>query len=87
MAGLGPKRTAMIGRAWEEQRAIKEVMVFLQGVGASTSLAVRIYKTFGAGSIAAVRSEPYRLAAEVWGTTGRPANDRRRARRTAPRGP
>ena len=44
--GLGPKRTGMITAAWEEQRAIKEVMVFLQGVGVSTSLAVRIYKTY-----------------------------------------
>ena len=34
--GLGPKRTGMITAAWEEQRAIKEVMVFLQGVGVST---------------------------------------------------
>ena len=65
--GLGPKRTAMIGRAWEEQKAIKEVMVFLQGVGVSTSLAVRIYKSYGDGSISVVRNEPYRLAAEVWG--------------------
>jgi exodeoxyribonuclease V alpha subunit len=64
---LGPKRTAMIGRAWEEQKAIKEVMVFLQGVGVSTSLAVRIYKTYGDGAISVVRHEPYRLAAEVWG--------------------
>ena len=63
--GLGPKRTAMIGRAWEEQKAIKEVMVFLQGVGVSTSLAVRIYKTYGDGSISIVRNEPYRLAADV----------------------
>jgi exodeoxyribonuclease V alpha subunit len=67
VAGLGPKRTAMIGRAWEEQQAIKEVMVFLQGVGVSTSLAVRIYKKYGDASIAVVRHEPYRLAAEVWG--------------------
>ena len=67
VAGLGPKRTAMIGRAWEQQRAIKEVMVFLQGVGVSTSLAVRIYKTFGDGAVAVVRNEPYRLAADVWG--------------------
>jgi hypothetical protein len=44
--GLGPKRTAMITTAWEVQKAIKEVMVFLQGVGVSTSLAVRIYKTY-----------------------------------------
>src|SRR4051794_24770702 len=51
VAGLGPKRTAMIGRAWEEQKAIKEVMVFLQGVGVSTSLAVRIYKKYGDGAI------------------------------------
>ena len=65
--GLGPKRTAMIGRAWEEQKAIKEVMVFLQGVGVSTSLAVRIYKTYGDASVSVVRNEPYRLAAEVWG--------------------
>src|SRR4051812_7222167 len=67
VAGLGPKRTAMIGRAWEEQKAIKEVMVFLQGVGVSTSLAVRIYRKYGDGSISVVRHEPYRLAAEVWG--------------------
>ena len=67
VAGLGPKRTAMIGQAWEEQKAIKEVMVFLQGVGVSTSLAVRIYKKYGDGSISVVRHEPYRLAAEVWG--------------------
>src|SRR5205809_8016186 len=38
--GLGPKRTNKIADAWEEQKAIKEVMVFLSGVGVSTSLAV-----------------------------------------------
>jgi exodeoxyribonuclease V alpha subunit len=65
--GLGPKRTARITRAWEEQKAIKEVMVFLQGVGVSTSLAVRIYKTYGDSSIAIVQHEPYRLASDVWG--------------------
>jgi exodeoxyribonuclease V alpha subunit len=65
--GLGPKRTGMITTAWEEQRAIKEVMVFLQGVGVSTSLAVRIYKTYRDDAIEVVRHEPYRLAADVWG--------------------
>jgi exodeoxyribonuclease V alpha subunit len=67
VAGLGPKRTAMITTAWEEQKAIKEVMVFLQGVGVSTSLAVRIYKTYRDDAIGVVRREPYRLAADVWG--------------------
>src|SRR5207248_2459195 len=53
--------------AWEEQKAIKEVMVFLQGVGVSTSLAVRIYKQYTDAAIGVVRTLPYRLASEVWG--------------------
>src|SRR5262252_2656547 len=65
--GLGPKRTAKISAAWEEQKAIKEVMVFLQGVGVSTSLAVRIYKTYQDSSTSVVKNEPYRLASDVWG--------------------
>src|SRR5919199_1591138 len=65
--GIGPKRTAMITTAWAEQQAIKEVMVFLQGMGVSTSLAVRIYKAYRDEAIEVVRREPYRLAADVWG--------------------
>ncbi|WP_432842127.1 SF1B family DNA helicase RecD2 [Dactylosporangium sp. CA-092794] len=72
--GLGPKRTGMIGAAWEEQRAIKEVMVFLQDVGVSTSVAVRIYKQYGDASISVVRHQPYRLAADVWGIGFRTAD-------------
>ncbi|MYR75367.1 MULTISPECIES: ATP-dependent RecD-like DNA helicase [unclassified Streptomyces] len=64
---LGPKRTKMIAAAWEEQKAIKEVMVFLQSVGVSTSIAVRIYKKYEDASISVVRNRPYRLAADVWG--------------------
>ncbi|MEU8267520.1 helix-hairpin-helix domain-containing protein, partial [Sphaerisporangium sp. NPDC049002] len=65
--GLGPKRTKMIAAAWEEQKIIKEVMIFLQGVGVSTSIAVRIFKQYGDASITVVRNEPYRLADDVWG--------------------
>ena len=72
--GLGPKRTAMIAAAWAEQKAIKEVMIFLQGVGVSTSLAVRIYKKYGDASISVVRHELYRLAADVWGIGFRTAD-------------
>ncbi len=65
--GLGPKRTTRIAEAWEEQKAIKEVMVFLADVGVSTSLAARIYKRYADDSISVVRGEPYQLASEVWG--------------------
>ncbi|HEX3649831.1 MAG TPA: ATP-dependent RecD-like DNA helicase [Pseudonocardiaceae bacterium] len=71
---LGPKRTKLIAAAWEEQKAIKEVMVFLQGVGVSTSLAVRVYKQYGDKSIDVVRHEPYRLATDVWGIGFRTAD-------------
>jgi exodeoxyribonuclease V alpha subunit len=65
--GLGPKRTAQIERAWQEQKAIKEVMVFLQGVGVSTSLAVRIYRLYRDEAVKVVSKDPYRLAVDVWG--------------------
>jgi exodeoxyribonuclease V alpha subunit len=71
---LGPKRTKLIADAWEEQKAIKEVMVFLQGVGVSTSLAVRIYKQYNDKAIDVVRQEPYRLANDVWGIGFRTAD-------------
>ncbi|MBS2963223.1 ATP-dependent RecD-like DNA helicase [Actinocrinis puniceicyclus] len=64
---LGPKRTKLIADAWVEQKAIKEVMVFLQSVGVTTSIAVRIYKKYGDEAIDVVKSQPYKLAADVWG--------------------
>ncbi|WP_166352744.1 SF1B family DNA helicase RecD2 [Phytoactinopolyspora limicola] len=65
--GLGPKRTKLITAAWEEQKAIKEVMLFLQSVGVTTSISVRIYRQYGDASISVVKDDPYRLAADVWG--------------------
>jgi len=76
---LGPKRTKAIAAAWVEQRAIKEVMVFLQSVGVSTSLAVKIYKKYKDESVDVVRREPYRLASDVWGIGFRTADTIARA--------
>ncbi|MFZ5918793.1 MAG: ATP-dependent RecD-like DNA helicase [Chloroflexota bacterium] len=65
--GIGHKRVALIRRAWEEQKQIKEVMLFLQSHQVSTSLAVKIYKTYGDESIAVVQQDPYRLARDIYG--------------------
>jgi exodeoxyribonuclease V alpha subunit len=65
--GLGKKRIAAIAKAWRDQRAIREVMVFLQAHGASPSLATRIFKRYGAGAVNVVSNNPYRLALDVWG--------------------
>lgn len=65
--GIGGHRVGLIRDAWREQRAIKEVMVFLADQGVSTSLAVKIYKRYGDAAIGIVRSDPYRLARDVLG--------------------
>ncbi|MGC9395543.1 MAG: SF1B family DNA helicase RecD2 [Anaerolineae bacterium] len=65
--GVGVKRTALIARAWEEQKHIKEIMIFLQGHGVSTGLAVKIYKQYAEEAIVIVRNDPYRLAKDIYG--------------------
>jgi exodeoxyribonuclease V alpha subunit len=65
--GVGAKRTAQIARAWEEQKHIKEIMVFLQSHGVSTGLAVKIYKQYTDQALAIVRNDPYRLARDIYG--------------------
>lgn len=65
--GVGKHRVSLIQAAWEEQKAIKEVMLFLQSHNVTTSHAVRIYKTYGDAAIDLVRNDPYRLARDVHG--------------------
>ena len=65
--GIGPKRRKRIKEAWEEQKVIRDIMLFLHSNGVSTSRAVRIFKTYGEDAIEKVRSDPYRLAKDIHG--------------------
>ncbi len=65
--GIGERRVAMIERAWETQKAIKEVMLFLRGHNVSTTYAVKIYKQYGDQAIEVVSKNPYQLAADIYG--------------------
>ncbi len=65
--GIGPKRAGMLTRAWQEQKAIQNVMLFLQGHNVSASYAVKIYRTYGDDAVRIVEQNPYRLARDVWG--------------------
>ncbi len=65
--GIAKKRIAMIQKTWEEQKSIKEVMIFLSGHGVSTTYAVKIYKQYGEGAIATVTTNPYQLAIDIFG--------------------
>ncbi len=65
--GIGKYRISQIRKAWDEQKEIRELMVFLRSNGASAALAVRIFKQYGRESLKIVRENPYRLAMEVHG--------------------
>lgn len=65
--GIGPMRKKRIAEAWAEQKAVREIMVFLHGHKVSTSRAFRIFKAYGNEAIEKVREDPYRLARDIQG--------------------
>ena len=73
--GIGPKRRRQIKESWQQQRAVRGIMVFLHGHGISTARALRIYKTYGESAVAVLRSDPYRLAREIPGVGFKTADE------------
>lgn len=67
VAGIGKVRVERIKRSWQEQKEIKNIMIFLQSHDVSTAHATKIYKTYGNDSIKVVKENPYRLADDIWG--------------------
>ncbi|SFR65231.1 SF1B family DNA helicase RecD2 [Anaeromicropila populeti] len=65
--GIGIKRVQMIKESWERQKEVKNIMLFLQDHGVSTSFAAKIYKAYGNESIDKVKENPFRLADDIWG--------------------
>ena len=72
--GIGKKRVDRIAESWEQQKEIKNVMLFLQEHGVNTSYAARIYKQYGNESITIVKENPFRLADDIWGIGFRTAD-------------
>ncbi|HVV00773.1 MAG TPA: helix-hairpin-helix domain-containing protein, partial [Verrucomicrobiae bacterium] len=73
--GIGPQRRQRIKAAWAEQKAVREIMVFLHSNGVSTSRATRIYKVYGTNAIEEVRANPYKLARDIHGIGFKTADD------------
>src|SRR4028119_2089914 len=59
VTGIGPVREAKIIRGWSDQRAIREIIVWLYSHGVSSARAVRIFKTYGDQAIATIKADPY----------------------------
>jgi len=73
--GLGPRRIQRIRESWQEQKAVRGILVFLQSHGIGTNRALRIYKTYGDQAVEVVRANPYRLATDIWGVGFKSADD------------
>ena len=65
--GIGQVRVERIKKSWQEQKEIKNIMMFLQSYEVSTGHATKIFKTYGSESIQVVQENPYRLADDIWG--------------------
>lgn len=65
--GIGEKKAARIFEAFQEQKELRDIMMFLEQYGIGPAYAVRIYKTYGAGTIAEIKENPYKLADDVFG--------------------
>lgn len=67
LEGIGEKRKKQILNAWQEQKSVRDIMLFLQTHGVGTNRAIKIYKTYGDQAIDALRANPYRLALDIRG--------------------
>jgi len=65
--GIGDKRVKMIKEGWEEQKEVKNIMIFLQSHNISTTFATKIYKTYEQDAIKVVKENPYQLTYDIWG--------------------
>jgi exodeoxyribonuclease V alpha subunit len=65
--GIGPGRAKSIKAAWDEQRSLRDVLMFLQQYGVGTSLCMRLVKEYGSDARRILETEPYRVAREVPG--------------------
>ena len=74
VSGIGKLRVERIKKSWQEQKEIKNIMLFLQSHNVSTSHATKIYKTYGDESVKVVQENPYRLADDIWGIGFRTAD-------------
>ena len=65
--GIGKGRAQSIAIAWEDQKSIANIMIFLQEKDVSPGLATKIYKRYGQESLAILNENPYKLADDMWG--------------------
>ncbi|NTW53490.1 MAG: ATP-dependent RecD-like DNA helicase [Chlorobaculum sp.] len=65
--GIGKRRLDMVVKSWTEQKAVRDIMLFLQTHGVGTARALKIYRRYRERAIAIVTENPYRLSLDIEG--------------------
>ena len=65
--GIALKKLKHIHCSWQDHKAVRDVIMFLQQYDVSTLFAVKIFKTYGSKAISIVSKNPYRLAEDIYG--------------------
>jgi len=65
--GIGPTRATAIKKSWENQRALREILIFLQTYGVTPSQCVKLVGKYGPQAKPVLLAEPYRVAREIDG--------------------
>lgn len=65
--GIGPKRAASIVAAYVDQRAIRDIMLFLSKCGLSVNRAKKVHEKYKDKAIEAIKENPYILCRDIWG--------------------
>src|SRR5262249_39110877 len=73
--GIGPRRLERIRESWTQQKAVRNIVLFLQTYGVGPNRAFRIYKTYGDRAMDLIKENPYRLATDIWGIGFRTADE------------
>lgn len=67
LPGIGKQRLQQLIEAWQSQKALRHILLFLQNHGLGIARATRIYKIYGEHAIAKVQENPYALCEDIHG--------------------
>ena len=73
--GISQRKAMEIADQVNEKRDLRQAMIFLQQYGISTTLAVKIYNTYGQEVYSILKENPYRMADDVDGVGFRTADE------------
>lgn len=67
VSGIGESKAEAITEAFQEQRELREIILFLSQYSITPNYAVKIYKIYGENTISTIQENPYRLAEDIMG--------------------